>query len=443
MFTPHSDGDIAAMLERAGVDDVDALFSFVPQALQAKPLSLEAPLAESDMLVESSRIAGHNHKPSLSFLGAGFYDHYVPAAVDAIVADPRFYTAYTPYQPEASQGWLQAIYEFQSYICKLTGFDVSNASMYDGATAMAEAALLAVKKTGKKKVILDAAVNFSTRAVVKTYAQQCGFDVFETGYTFPFDNEVFLTPSLADDAAAVLIQNPDFFGRVSDYSDVIKTAHARGMLVVMSVYPIALSKVKTPAEMGADIVVGEGQSLGNHLAFGGSSFGFIAVKKELQRLLPGRIVGRTVDVDGKDAYVLTLQAREQHIRREKATSNICSNQAHSALRASVYLSLLGNKGFLELGETIYRKTSYFKNIMSKLRGITFYDYPTFNEFVIGLPIASETFVKRMLERGIMPGFPLSIVEPMYKNALLISVTEKISQRDIERFIRETEAVLWD
>jgi len=278
--------------------------------------------------------------------------------------------------------------------------------------------------------------------VVKTYAKQCGFEVFESGYAFPLDNEVFLNPALADDAAALLIQNPDFLGRVSDYTDIIANAHKRGMMTIMSVYPISLSKLKTPAEMGADIAVGEGQSLGNHMAFGGSSFGFICVKKELQRMLPGRIVGKTTDVDGKEAYVLTLQAREQHIRREKATSNICSNQALCALRASVYLSLLGSKGFTELGDTIYRKATYFKNIMSKLRGITFYDYPTFGEFVIGLPIAAETFVKRMLERGILPGFPLSIVEPSYKNELLITVTELISQRDIERFIRETEEVLW-
>jgi glycine dehydrogenase subunit 1 len=442
MYTPHADGDIAAMLSRIGVADIDSLFSFVPAKLAPRAFCADAALSEADALSELSRIAGHNHKPVLSFLGAGFYDHYVPAAVDAIVSDPRFYTAYTPYQPEASQGWLQAIYEFQSYITKLTGMDTSNASMYDGATAMAEAALMAVKKTGRKKVVLDAAVNFTARAVVKTYAKQCGFEVFETGYAFPLDNEVFIAPSLADDAAALIVQNPDFLGRVSDYTDIIDRAHQRGMLVVMSVYPVALSKVKSPAEMGADIAVGDGQSLGNHLAFGGSNFGFIAVRKELQRMLPGRIVGKTVDLDGKDAYVLTLQAREQHIRREKATSNICSNQAHCALRASVYLSLFGEKGFTELGDTIYRKATYFKNIMSKLRGITFYDYPTFNEFVIGLPIAAETFVKRMLERGIMPGFPLSIIDQSYKNELLVAVTEKISQRDIERFIRETEDVLW-
>lgn len=440
-FVPHSTYDVDKILKKIAVGSIDDLFADIPEELRAKSFDLGAGMSEQELFSQLSGLAGRNRLPKMSFMGAGYYNHYVPAAVDSLAARPEFYTAYTPYQPEASQGWLQAIFEYQTAICELTDMDVSNASLYDGTTALVEAALMAMKITRRNKVVIDGAVNPVYRNVLNTYSKRMDFQVFESPVCFPFDSESFLSTMITDDAAALIIQNPDFFGRVNDLEELISHAHQKGMLVIMITYPIALGMIRTPGEMGVDIVVAEGQCLGNNLSFGGPYLGIMATKDKYARKLPGRIVGQTKDRKSKDGFVLTLQAREQHIRREKATSNICSNQSLCALRALIYLALMGGEGLKELSQLIYERAYYMKEMLSKIPGICFYDYPMFNEFVIGLPIPASLVVSRMAQKGIVPGLPLGILEDTYKNNLLVSVTEQNSRKDIDRFVREIEDVL--
>jgi len=359
MFTPHTPHEIDAMLKAIGVNSIEELFIQVPAKHRFPELNLPEPLTEMEIASDLKEISSANASTEdfISFLGAGAYNHYIPAAVDMILRRGEFYTAYTPYQPEISQGTLQAIFEFQSLMTELTGMDVSNASHYDGATAAAEASNLAYHyfRGKRKKIVVSRAVNPQYRETIRTYLQ--GFDdVLVIGDEETINDKIEsqdLIPFIDRDTAIVLVQYPDFFGRVIDYTKLVEVAHAAGALVAFIFNPTALGLLKTPGAFGADIAVGDGQPLGIPLSFGGPYLGIFTVKDKFVRKLAGRLVGETIDHDGKRAFVLTLTAREQHIRRERSTSNICTNQGLMALAATIYLSLLGKEGFRQVANLCY------------------------------------------------------------------------------------------
>jgi len=387
-------------------------------------------------------LASKNATDLTNFVGGGFYDHYIPAAVDAITSRPEFYTAYTPYQPESSQGWLQSIYEFQTAICELTALDASNASLYDGGTALYEAAMMAIRVTGRNKIIMDSGVSLIYRTMLYTYTSNLNIEFVETPVIHGQSSRDEIYKHIDDKTAAVIVQNPNVFGAIDDHSDIIKKAHSFGALAIMSVYPLSLGLLKTPGEMGADIATGEGQSLGIPLSFGGPYLGFMACKKDFVRKMPGRIAGATVDKDGKRGFVLTLQAREQHIRREKATSNICSNEALCALRAAVYISLLGKEGLVDLAQLNYDKSEFAKKVLEKIPGVEVKkSSPTFNEFTIVLNKNADVVVQKMIDKGFAAGFPLGRFYKGMDHYLLIAVTEKRTKDEIERFAQALEKVL--
>lgn len=430
------------MLSAIGAKSIAELFKDIPASL--KPKSFEIPASKSEFEVTQilRKLSAKNSTDLVNFVGAGFYDHFIPAGVDAIASRAEFYTAYTPYQPECSQGWLQAIYEYQSIICQLTGLDVSNASLYDGGTALFEAMMMAIRQTGRNKIILDSGVNLIYRTMLHTYTLNLSVEFVEIPVAHGQSSREELFKHLDDKTAAVILQNPNFFGAVDDHSDIVEKAHKFGALAIASVYPVSLGILKTPGEMGFDIATGEGQSLGIPLSFGGPYLGFMAVKNELTRQMPGRIVGASVDSDGKRGFVLTLQTREQHIRRQKATSNICSNEALCALRAAVFVSLLGKEGLKELAEHNYQKAEFAKEELSRVKGVTVKrSSPTFNEFTVLLPRGADGVVQRMIEKGFACGFPLGRFYKGMDNYLLIAVTEKRTKEEIAGFAESLEALL--
>lgn len=437
MFTPHTKQDVEVMLKSIGVEKIEDLFQVIPEEFRYPDLNLAPSLTEMEVLAELENIASANGttKDFLSFLGAGAYDHYIPAAVDNLLQRGEFYTAYTPYQPEISQGTLQAIFEFQSLICRLTGMDVSNASHYDGATAAAEAVILATGhfRNKRKKVLVSRSVNPQYRQTIRTYMQTdesikiLGDDA-ETGTDIKN-----LIAQIDDDTALVMVQYPDFFGRIIDYKELIETAHAHGSLVAMAVNSTALGLLTPPGELGADIALGEGQPLGIPLSFGGPYLGFFAVKKALLRKIAGRLVGQTTDAEGKLAYVLTLTAREQHIRREKASSNICSNQGLMTLAATIYLSVLGKHGFKQVSNLCYQKAHYAAEQIAAIDGfeVMFPETPFFHEFVVKCKQPVDELLEHLLEHDIFGGFKLENDYPELQNCLMLAVTEKISREDID------------
>jgi glycine dehydrogenase subunit 1 len=432
------------MLKSIGANSVEDLFKDISPELRAKSFDIPTGKSEQEVMAYLRKIAGNNEPSLKNFVGAGFYDHYIPAAVDAVASNPKFYTAYTPYQAESSQGWLQAIYEYQTAICELTDMEVANASLYDGGTALFEAAMMALRVTGKTKIIMDSGVNFIYRSMMYTYTSNLDIDFVETEIVHGQSDRRQIYSHLDKDTAAVILQNPNFFGAVDDHSDIIKRVHEKGALVIESVYPISLGLLKTPGEMDADIVTGEGQSLGLPLAFGGPYLGFLSCKKEMARKMPGRIVGATVDEDGKKGYVLTLQTREQHIRREKATSNICSNEALCALRALVFLAALGKKGLKDLAQLNHDKAEYAKDLLDNIPDVQVKrSSPTFNEFTVLLPKNAEEIVGKLLHKQIVCGFPLGRFYKGMDNYLLINVTEKKTKEDIENLVKSLEAALCD
>jgi glycine dehydrogenase subunit 1 len=441
-YIPHTQEDILEMLATIGVKSIDELFKDIPVALRPKTFDIPTGKSEFEVTQALRRLSAKNATGLVNFVGAGFYDHFIPAAVDALVNRPEFYTAYTPYQPECSQGWLQAIYEYQTIICELTAMDVSNASLYDGGTALFEGMMMAVRQTGRNKVIMDSGVNLIYRTMLYTYTSNLSIEFVEIPVVHGQSSRSELFKHLDDKTAAVILQNPNFFGAVDDYSDVVEKAHKFGALAIASVYPVSLSMLKAPGEMGFDIATGEGQSLGIPLSFGGPYLGFMAVKNQLLRQMPGRIVGATVDSDGRRGFVLTLQTREQHIRREKATSNICSNEALCALRAAVFVSLLGRDGLKELAEHNYQKAEFAKEQLSGLAGVEVKrSSPTFNEFTIFLPRHADEVVLRMIDKGFACGFPLGRFYKGMDNYLLVAVTEKRTKEEIRRLANSLEAVL--
>lgn len=440
MFSPHTEQERKRMLSAIGKKDLAELFEVVPQKYRFPDLDLPEGMTEMEVLEQLNEISQSNDSCDdlVCFLGAGIYDHYVPAAVDSILRRGEFFTAYTPYQPEISQGTLQVIFEYQSLIAHLTGMEVSNASHYDGATAAAEACLTSyyIFQEKRKKIVISPSLHPQYRAVIRTYLS--GFEGIilkgdEQG-TDAMSSPESLLNIIDGDTALLFLQYPDFFGRIFDLSDVIKKAHESGCLVAVAVNPMALGILKAPGEFGADIVVGDGQPLGIPMSFGGPTLGIFATRKELIRKVSGRIVGETVDNHGTRGYVLTLTAREQHIRREKATSNICTNQGLMALAATVYLSLVGKKGFAQISNLCYQKAHYTAAEIAKIKGYSVeMEEPFFNEFIVNCPKSVIEINKFLLENGFLGGYDLEIDYPELKNKMLIAVTEKISKEMINLF----------
>ncbi len=441
-YVPHTDEEIKQMLEVIGVSSIDELFGDIPQSLRAKSFNIPSGKSEFEVTQKLRHLSTKNATGLVNFVGAGFYDHIIPAAVDAIASRSEFYTAYTPYQPECSQGWLQAIYEYQSMVCELTGLDVSNASLYDGGTALYEAAMMAIRLTGRNKIIMDSGVNLIYRTMLYTYTSNLSIEFVEIPVVHGKSSRDELFKHLDDKTAAVIIQNPNFFGVVDDYSDVVERVHKFGSLAIASVYPVSLGMLKSPGEMGFDIATGEGQSLGIPLSFGGPYLGFMSARKELVRQMPGRIVGATVDSEGKRGFVLTLQTREQHIRRERATSNICSNEALCALRAAIFVALLGKDGLGELAQNNYQRAEFAKEKLSGISGVEVKrSSSTFNEFTVMLPRPADEIVHRMIDKGFACGFPLGRFYKGMDNYLLIAVTEKRTKEEIQSLAASLGAVL--
>jgi glycine dehydrogenase subunit 1 len=438
MFIPHTDADRAAMLRTIGVSQIADLFGDVPASHRFPALDLPPALTEMEALAEMQGIAAANEaaRDMACFLGAGAYNHYTPAAVDFLLRRGEFYTAYTPYQPEVSQGTLQAIFEYQSQITALTAMDVSNASHYDGATAVAEAVNMAYANfRGKRtQIVLSPALHPHYRETVRTYV--AGADIQLVGDDLPaLSGPEALLPRLDAQTALVVVQYPDFFGRVYDYTALAEAVHGAGALLAISINPIALGLLKAPGEMGADIVTGEGQSLGIPLSFGGPYLGIFATRKEYVRKMAGRLVGETIDNRGQRAYVLTLTAREQHIRREKATSNICTNQGLMALAASIYLSLLGKNGLRQVAELCYHKAHYAAAQIAKAPGFSLADKaPFFNEFIVKCPLPVAELNDHLLEHGILGGYDLEQDYPELTNHTLIAVTEMNPREEIDALV---------
>jgi glycine dehydrogenase subunit 1 len=437
MFIPHTDSDRDAMLQRIGIKKLEELFQAVPAEHRFPELNLPPALTEMEAQAELQGIAGVNDTVQnlVCFLGAGAYNHYSPAAVDALLRRGEFYTAYTPYQPEISQGTLQAIFEYQSQITALTGMEVSNASHYDGATAVAEAVNMAYAHfRGKRnKAIISPALHPQYRETVRTYTAASNLVLTGDEPTSkPLGSPEALIPLIDGQTALVIVQYPDFFGRVFDLKPLVEAAHAAGALVAVSANPIALGLLTPPGEFGADIVTGEGQPLGIPLSFGGPYLGIFATRKEYVRKMAGRLVGESIDNRGQRAYVLTLTAREQHIRRDKATSNICSNQGLMALASVIYLTLLGKHGLRQVSELCYHKAHYAAKRISGIKGFTLVDKnPFFNEFVVGCPRPVAELNDHLLEHGILGGYDLGQDYPQLKNHMLIAVTEMNTRDDID------------
>ena len=430
------------MLQMCGVSSISELFEDIPAELSPAQFSLPASLSELEVFTKCERLASQNDTKKISFIGGGFYDHFIPAAIDSIISRSEFYTAYTPYQPEISQGTLQAIYEYQSHICRLTGMDISNASLYDGGTAIFEACQMALNATGRRKIIIDNGVNPIYRKMLRTHTANLNVELIEMhdNVSSRIPARVALKEIINDSIAAVVLQNPNFFGTVDNHSDIVEECKKFGVITIQSVYPVALALIKSPAEQGFDIAVGEGQSLGIPLSFGGPYLGFIGAKKELARKMPGRIVAKTVDKNSKEGFVLSLQAREQHIRREKATSNICSNEALCALRAHIYLCLIGKQGLKNAASLCHSKAVYCRERVGSIKSIIVNDSPIFNEFSVELPIDAAQCVKKMLDAGFAAGIPLGQFYEGMENHLLITVTEKRTKEQIDDFVKNMEAV---
>jgi glycine dehydrogenase subunit 1 len=438
-YTPHTEADRAAMLAAIGVDSVEELFADIPPSVRASAWAIPPALPEQLVRAELSRLAARNAVPEVSFLGAGVYRHLVPAVVGEVIGRPEFATAYTPYQPEVSQGTLQSIYEFQSLICELTGMEVATASHYDGATATAEAALMACRLTRRHRVAVSAGVNPDYRRVLETYCSGPGVEVVTvpvdlapggTGTTEPAS----AAESLGPDVACLVAAQPNFYGQLEPMKELGDAAHAVGALFVAVVEPVSLAVLAPPGEYGADIVAAEGQPLGIPPSFGGPYVGLMAARMDAVRQMPGRLVGATRDVQGRRGYVLTLQAREQHIRRERAASNICTNQALMALAATAYLTGVGPEGLREvatLGMTQARQlvATLEAEGLAECR----FSGPYFAEVAVRIPDAERRHAA-LAERGIVAGYPLSRVEPELADTLLLATTELTTDADIDRLV---------
>ena len=421
-WIPTTEAEQAAMLKTIGLTSLEDLFA----ELRMKDWDLPEGLSEMSVRSHIAELAARNKPGTVSFLGGGYYDHFIPAAVDALSGRSEFYTAYTPYQPECSQGTLQSIYEYQSAICRLTNMEYANASLYDGGTAVFEATTMAVRLTRRKRILLHGSLNPTYKTILDTHAANLKLDIqdYETGADL-------------SGAACVIVQNPSFLGTIEDFTELAEQCHAAKALLVISFYPVSLGLLKTPGEMGADIAIAEGQNLGMNLGFGGPYLGILATRKKCVRKMPGRIAGETTDNQGRRGFVLTLQAREQHIRREKAMSNICSNQALCALRALIHLSLLGKEGLREAATACHAKAEFLKQHIRQFAEI-FNTGPTFNEFAVRLPKSATETVTALLQQDYHAGLPLKPLGMGGDNDLLIAVTEKRTRAELEAFASALE-----
>ncbi len=438
-YIPITQAEKEAMLRDIGVGSTEELFAAnIPADVRLnRPLNLPSALTEMEILSHVRELTEQNVNVQeyTCFLGAGAYDHYIPAAVDTFLRRGEFLTAYTPYQPEISQGVLQVIYEYQTMVCELTGMDISNASMYEGASAMAESAAMVVSQTRRKKVVVAASVHPNYRRVLQTYMHGIGVEVIEAPLVGCELDLNRLQELVTDKVAGVIVQMPNFLGHLEQVHEIEKMVHGVGGMFVVVADPISLGLLEAPGNYGADIVVAEGQALGNYLSFGGPYLGILATREKFARKLPGRIAGATVDNRGQRGFVLTLQAREQHIRREKATSNICTNQALNALAATVYLTLVGKEGLREVANLSFQKAHYAAAQITKLPGFELASKsPFFKEFTVLCPRPAEEINQHLLSRKILGGYPSSKHYPHLKNALTIAVTEKRTKAEIDALV---------
>ncbi|MGI6485677.1 MAG: aminomethyl-transferring glycine dehydrogenase subunit GcvPA [Tepidanaerobacteraceae bacterium] len=443
-YIPHTKADEKELLDSIGVDSIDELFEDIPKHLRLnRELQLNKALSEIEISRHMIALSKMNKSTNelTCFLGAGAYDHYIPSIVKHLASRSEFYTAYTPYQPEISQGTLQYIFEYQTMLSNITGMDVSNASLYDGATACAESAVMAVVNTRRKSIVVSKTVHPETRKVLNNYMKLKGVEVIEVDMADGSTDVDKLKKVVDNETAGVIIQNPNFFGIIEDLSEVEKITHKNKALLINYVDPISLGILKKPGELGADIVVGEGQGLGNSLNYGGPYLGFMAVTKKLTRKMPGRIVGQSIDADGKRAFVLTLQAREQHIRRYKATSNICSNQALNALMATIYLVTMGKEGLKEVAVQSTQKAHYAqRQLVKKGKFKPLFSKPFFKEFAITSGIKSSIVNEELLKQNILGGYELEKNYPELSNGILLCVTEKRTKDEIDRLVEAMEVI---
>jgi glycine dehydrogenase subunit 1 len=431
-YTSATEADRREMLAAIGVESIEALFADIPERLRlTAPLELGAGLSEQEVYDELRALAGRNvsTEDELSFLGAGMYDHYVPALIDSITSRSEFLTPYTPYQPEVSQGGLQAMFEYQTAISELTGLPVSNASVYEGPSAVAAAGYVAKHANGRRRFVVSRGVHPHARETLVTLSRGWGMEVVEA----PLEDGVTLLPALGPEVSAVIVSQPNFLGAVEDLEALTAAAHEAGALSICSCDPLPLALLRSPGECGVDIAVGEGQTLGNRLDFGGPSFGFFATTEALIRRIPGRLAGETRDLEGRRGFVLTLQTREQHIRREKATSNICTAQALNALAGVIYLSWLGRRGIVELAELMLQRTAYAREQLQGLNGVeALHQQPVVREFALALDAPVDRVIARCLEQGVNPGYPLRRDYPEYDDGLLVAITERRTRAELDR-----------
>ena len=437
-FIPNTNSDQDEMLRKIGVNNFEDLLSNIPPELLFKgDLKLPKPMSEFEVTEYLRELSMDNENclDNICFLGAGAYDHFVPSVVKHILSRSEFYTAYTPYQAEVSQGTLQAIYEYQTMICELTGMDAANASMYDAGSALAEAALLACHHTRRTTIAVSATLNPNYLRTIQTYCRGQAITIKQIPANNGITSVENLQEILDDDTAAVLIQHPNYFGCLEPVEELSRISHEKQALLVTSNDPISLAILQPPGSYGTDIATGEGQSLGNPLNFGGPYLGLFATNKNLLRKLPGRIVGQTVDTNGKQGFVLTLQTREQHIRREKATSNICSNEALNALAAAVYLALLGKQGFKKVADLCLQKSHYLADKINSLEGYRLkFNQPFFKEFVVECDVPAKKVIDALLPHNIFAGVDLVSTHPDLENCLLCAVTEKRTKQQLDYFI---------
>jgi glycine dehydrogenase subunit 1 len=430
-YTSATDADRREMLAEIGVERIEDLFADIPAGLRlTEALALDAGLSEQEVYDELRALAARNAstEDEISFLGAGMYDHYIPALVDSIIQRSEFLTPYTPYQPEISQGGLQAMFEYQTAICELTGLPIANASVYEGPSAVAAAGYVAKLTNDRRRFVVSRGVHPHAREALATLAHGWEMEIVQA----PLEHGVTALPELGDDVSAMIVAQPNFLGAVEDLSALAQAAHEAGALCICSCDPLPMSLLRSPGECGVDVAVGEGQTLGNRLDFGGPSFGFFATTEALIRRIPGRIAGETHDLDGKRGFVLTLQTREQHIRRERATSNICTAQALNALAGVIYLSWLGRQGIVELTELMLQRTAYARDRLAALDGVSLlHDQPVVREFAVTLEAPVDAVIARCLQEGVNPGYPLARDYPEYADGLLVAITERRTRAEID------------
>jgi glycine dehydrogenase subunit 1 len=436
-YMPMTEENRQEMLKVLGIESTEELFSDIPNKVRFKgELQVSSALSELETQKYFSRLAGKNASfdQYSNFLGAGIYEHYIPSVVNHVISRSEFYTAYTPYQPEISQGELQAIFEFQTYIAELTGMGMANSSMYDGPTSLAEAGTMAAGATKRNKIVVSRAVHPESRAILLSYARGLDLEVVEVGLNDGLTDLDALRGAVDDQTAAVIVQYPNFFGGIEDLTSIETIAHDTGSLFIVSANPLSLGLLKPPGEFGADIVVGEAQPLGISASFGGPTCGYFATTEKLMRRMPGRVVGQTVDEDGKRGFVLTLQAREQHIRREKATSNICSNQALLALAAATYVTAMGKQGMQDVARLNVQKAHYAQEKLAAAGFSPAFTSPFFNEFAIKLQGNVGEINSRLLGQGIIGGYDLGREYPEFAGYMLVAVTEAKTKEEIDQFV---------